>query len=272
MKGIVVVVAGACLLAGCSVSREAGSVPVDATVLAMDAGGWAPGTFAALGDSPIHLGAFASWYGWGGEDFDEETDEVPAGSAYLAVTASTGCRVPEGVEVSRIGTDLIVVFTGGIDREECVRAVGPAAYLAVPADAVSGVTTVNGESLLDPAGPGEVVDFIPLGTGPFDPVAPAEFGTDAFAAFRAGVLAARPAFADDVTGALDKPVPDGKRGFAFAVQGCAVEDVVLVLGPDHVTAEEVPPETPVNCDAAEYYLTTFVVDTDRVPEGATPSD
>ena len=274
MQGIRLVVAGvvACVLAGCSVSREAGSDEVDATLLAMASGGWAPGTFASLSGSPIHLGAFASWYGWGSEDFEETTNEAPAGSAYLAVTGSTGCRAPEGVEVSRVRDDLVVTFTGGVDHEECVRAVGPGAYLAVPADAVAGVRTVNGEPLLDPAGPGEVVDHVPLGTGRFDPVAPAEFGTGALATFRAGVLAARPEHAAEVTAALDRPVPDGQRGFAFVVKGCAVEDVVLVLDPDHLHPEAVEPATPVNCDAQESFLTTFVVETDRVPEGATPSD
>jgi hypothetical protein len=274
VMGIRLMAAGivACVLAGCSVARESGGDEVGATVLAMDAGGWAPGTFAALSDSPIHLGAFASWYGWGAQDFKETTDEAPAGSAYLAVTASTGCRAPEGVEVSRVRDDLVVVFTGGVDHEECVRAVGPGAYLAVPADAVAGVRTVNGEPLLDPAGPGELVDLLPLGTGRFDPVAAAEFGTDALATFRAGVIAARPGHADEVTAALDMPVPDGRRGFAFVVPGCDVEDVVLVVGPDHVKADAAEPGTPVACEVFEYFLATFAIDTDQVPEGATPSN
>jgi hypothetical protein len=272
--GIRLVAAGivAFVLAGCSGPGRAGGDPVNTTVLAMASGGWAPGTFAALSDSPIHLGAFTSWYGWGTEDFEELTDEVPRGSMYLAVTASTGCRAPDGVEVSRNRDDLVVDFTGGVDHEECVRAVGPGAYLAVPADAVAGVRTVNGKPLLDPAGPGELVDHLPLDTGRFDPVTPAEFGTDALATFRAGVIAARPEHAAEVTAALERPVPEGKRGFAFIVEGCSVEDVVLVVGPDHIRAEAVDPETTVACEESEHFLSTFVVDTERVPEGATPSD
>lgn len=276
MQGIRFVVAGvvAFALVSCGVSREAGGgdEEIDATLLAMAAGGWAPGTLAALSASPIHLGAFTSWYGWGDEDFTETADEAPAGSAYLAVTARTGCRAPDGVEVSRAGDDLVVEFTGGVDHEECVRAVGPGAYLAVPADAVAEVRTVNGEPLLDPAGPGELVDLVPLDTGRFDPVGPAEFGTGELATFRAGVIAARPEHAAEVTAALEKPVPDGRRGFAFVVKGCDVKELVLVVGPDHIRADAVEPPTPVNCEETEFFLATFVIDTDRVPERATPSD
>ncbi|GAB1511711.1 hypothetical protein [Actinophytocola sp. KF-1] len=265
-----------CVLAGCAAPaapRGDREQPVEVTVLAMDADGWAPGRFAALSDGPIDLTAFASWYGRGadGADFDEVTGEAPPGSAYLAVTGNTGCRVPEGVEVSRAGDDLRFLFVGGVDRAECVRHIGAAAYLAVPAGAVEGVRTVNGEPLLDPAGPGTLVDVVPLGTGRFDPVPPAEFGTAALGALRAGVLAARPGHAAEVTEALGMPVREGERAFAFVVEGCQVDDVVLVLGPDHVTAEPVDPEVVVTCEVPEHYLTTFTVAADDVPEGATLS-
>ncbi|MDQ3789739.1 MAG: hypothetical protein M3422_21165, partial [Actinomycetota bacterium] len=107
--------------------------------------------------------------------------------------------------------------------------------------------------------------------GRFDPVPPAEFGTEALATLRAGVLAARPDHADEVTEALDRPVGDDERAFAFVVEGCQVADVVLVLGPEHITAEPVEPAVRVNCDEQEYFLTTFTVAEDDVPEGATPS-
>lgn len=266
MTGIVALV-----LAGCTGSREAGDDRLDATVLAMAAGGWAPGGFAALSDSPIHPGAFSSWFGGGNEDYDEVTNNVPAGSAYLAVTASTGCRVPEGVEVSRVRDDLVVHFTGGVDHEECARAVGPGAYLAVPADAVAGVRTVNGESLLDPAGPGELVDFVPLDAGRTDLVDAAEFGTDALATLRAEAIAARPEYTVEVTAALARTVPDGKRGFAFVVRGCPYENVVALVDRDHIRAEPVEPKPTVAGEMFDYCLATFFIDTDRVPKDATPS-
>lgn len=269
-------VALAGVLAGCAATGPVSvpGDPVEVTMLAMAAGGSAPGRYAAVSEDPIHLGAFASWYGRGadGEDFAEVTDEAPPGSAYLAVTDTTGCRVPERVEVTRAGTDLVVRFTGGTDREECVRQVGPGAYLAVPAETVEGVRTVNGKPLLAPAGPGALVENVPLDVGRFDPVTPAEFGTAAADELRTAVIAARPNHAEEVTAALDWTVPPGKRMFAFVVSGCLVEDVVLVLGPDRITAATIRPEIPVDCDAAAYFLTTFVVAADDVPEGATPTN
>lgn len=274
--GSVLSAALACVLAGCTEPvppRSEPERPVEVTVLAMDADGWAPGRYVALSDSPIHLGAFASWYGRGadGAAFDEVTAEAPPGSAYLAVTGNTGCRVPEGITLFRKGDNLRFLFVGGTDLVECVRHIGAGAYLAVPADAVDGVRTVNGEPLRDPAGPGTLVDLVPLGTGRFDPVPPAEFGTGALATLRAGVLAARPHHADEVTGALDRPVREGERAFAFVVEGCQVAEVVLVVGPEHVTAEPVPPAVPVNCEAQEYHLVTFTVDEDEVPSDVTLS-
>ncbi len=44
---------------------------------------------------------------------------TPPGSAYVAFTDSTGCRVPEEIEVHRDGDDLEVVFTGDAERAAC---------------------------------------------------------------------------------------------------------------------------------------------------------
>ncbi|MBB4909550.1 hypothetical protein [Actinophytocola algeriensis] len=274
MKRIRLVAAGAvaCVLAGCTGPAEqqgAPAEPVEVTTLAMDADGWAPGRFAALSESPIHLGAFASWYGRGadGEDFDVVTDTAPPGSAYVAFTGNTGCRVPEGIEVHRDGDDLEVRFTGGTDQEECVRHIGAGVYFAVPEDAVDGVRTVNGDAPRDPAGPGAPVDFVPLGDSGLDPVPPAEFGTDALNVLRTALFTARPDHAEQLSAALDRAVPDGKRTFAFVLSGCAIEGAVLVLGPDHITADGVYPKVPVDCETASHYLATFEVDADDVPNG-----
>lgn len=273
--GLVVAAAIAGVLTGCTESAEPNGDPrrpVEVTTLAMDADGWAPGRFAAVSDKPIHLGAFASWYGRGADSFEEVTDEAPPGSAYLAFASLTGCRVPEGVEVHRDGDDLEVRFVGGTEQDECVRHLGPGVYLAVPADAVDGVRTVNGDPLRAPAGPGELLDFVPLGDSGLDPVPPAEFGTDTFTGTRAALLTARPDHAEQLSAALDRPVPDGRRMFAFVVSGCAIESAVLVLGPDHITVDGVYPKMPVDCEAPSHYLATFAVDADDVPQGATLAD
>jgi hypothetical protein len=60
--------------------------------------------------------------------------------------------------------------------------------------------------------------------------------------------------------------------FAFVVSGCAIEDAVLVLDPDHITVEGIYPKVPVDCEAASHYLATFEVDADDVPRGATLAD
>ena len=71
-----VAVALVCVLAGCAEAGKPVGVPgerVEVTTLAMDAAGSAPGAYAAVSESPVHLGAFTSWYGRGAdaEDFDE---------------------------------------------------------------------------------------------------------------------------------------------------------------------------------------------------------
>jgi hypothetical protein len=269
--GLVVAGAVACVLAGCTGTAEPPGERIDVTTLAMNAGGMATGSFAAISASPIHLGAFASWYGWGADDanFEEVAARAPDGSAYLAVTSQTGCREPEGVEVHRDGDDLAVRFVGGTEHETCERPVGPGAYLALPTGAADGVRTVNGKPLLDPAGPGEPVDFLPLGDSRLDPVMPAEFGTDALNVLRRELFAARPDHAEQLSAALDRPVPDGRRMFAFVVSGCAIESAVLVLGPDHITVDGVYPKMPVDCESASQYLATFEIDADDVPKGIT---
>lgn len=269
--GLVTSAAIACVLTGCTGTAEPPGERIDVTTLAMNAGGMATGSFAAISESPIHLGAFASWYGFGtdGEHFEDVAERAPDGSAYLAVASQTGCREPEGVEITRDGDDLTVRFVGGTEHETCERPVGPGAYLALPAGAADGVRTVNGEPLLAPAGPGEPVDFVPLGDSRLDPVLPAEFRTDGLTVLRRALFAARPDHAEQLSAALDRPVPDGKRVFAFVVSGCAIESAVLVLGPDHITADGVYPKVPVDCGAAAHYLATFEIDADDVPKGMT---
>ncbi|MPZ79619.1 MAG: hypothetical protein GEV28_04140 [Actinophytocola sp.] len=254
------------LLAGCGGGTSGQPRPraeqLSAEVLSFDPGGWAPRRVAALSDAPIHLGAFLSWYG--GADPDAEAPEVTAepDTTYLAATDSTGCRAPETVQVWRTGTDLQVRFVGGADHEECVRAVGPVAYLAVPARQVRGVRTIGGDLPADAAGPGRLTDFVPLGTVRLDPAA-AELGDTAALRDRLAAAGADPG------PALDRPVPAGSRGFAFVLAGCADTAAVLLLGDGRITADLTGGEG-TNCDAAEYYLATFDVDAELVPDGAVP--
>lgn len=229
---------------------------LDVDVVTLDADGSAPGRYAELSASPIDLRAFAGW--WGGAT-DDEPDPVPAraGTTFLAVTDSTGCRVPESVAVTREGDDLVVTFAGGVDRSECYRAVGPIALLGLETSAVHGVRTVNGEIPRRKGGPGQLTHFVELGTGAYNGIAPAELGSAEEMTRRLG----------DEGAVLSEPVPAGRRGFAFVLTGCAETGAVLLVSLEKITADLTGGEN-TNCDAPAYFLATFAISAADVPAGA----
>jgi hypothetical protein len=232
---------------------------LDAEVVRFDPDGSAPGRFAALSDSPVDLRAFAGWYGGATDDEGEPVAAKPD-TTYLAVTDSTGCRTPKSVDVRRVKNDLVVTFTGGTDHQECVRAVGPSAVLALRAADVRGVRTVNGGTPLDPAGPGRLVDFVALPPGSFEGIAPAALGqVDAMATQLSGSA--------DAVAALRKPVPDGHFGFAFVRSGCRATGALLLVSHQLLDADVTGGET-TRCVAPEYFLATFTIASENVPETA----
>lgn len=265
----VVLLATACgTKSGTGTTGTTGSTPTPASgelpaqVLAFQADGSAPGKFAALSEEPIRLDAFAGWFG--GAGWLEKTPEVKAkpDTAYLAVTDSTDCRAPESVQVSRSGNDLAVAFEGGTDHPECVRGVGPLAYLALPADKVAGVETVNGKPLLAAAGPGKLVDLVPLGPLKAHPLAAELPGADSIQAQLRGAGADM----SKIGKALDGELPAGERGFAFLESGCEATGAVLLLSHREINAGLTGEKTA--CVAPEYFLATFTVAAKDVPEGA----
>jgi len=275
MRVVLIGVAVVLLATACGTSRTGTTGPGDTTtpapgaseltaqVLSFDAAGTAPGKYAALSDEPIRLDAFAGWYGGAGS-FDEEPEDDTAkpGSVYLAATDSTGCRTPESVRVTREGDDLRVAFEGGQDHPECVRAVGPVAYLALPADETDGVTTVNGKPLLDAAGPGKLTNFVPLGTIKAHPAA-AELpdrGTLRAQLAGAGVDMTK------VDAVLKGQVPAGQRRFAFLVSGCQATGAVLLLAHQEIDVALTGEKTA--CIAPEYFFATFTAAGEDVPEQA----
>ena len=239
--------------------------PLLVNVVAFDPQGYATKSFVAISTTPIRPQAFASWFaGAGSLQTTADDRPVAPGWTYVAAAASTGCRAPESVEVARAGTDLRVEFAGGIERQECVRAVGPLAVVAVPSKDVRGVRTVNGIAPVAAGGPGQLVDFVPLGTGRITPGA-AELGDTA--ALRAQLAAAGVAMSGAVGTALDRTAGTDERGFAFVLTGCAETSAVLLLAHDKITADLTGGEGTA-CDAPEYFLVTFVAGADHVPEGA----
>jgi hypothetical protein len=235
-----------------------GASELPAKVLSFQADGSAPGGFAAMSEEPIRLDAFAGWFG--GAGWLEKPAEVRAepDTTYLAATDSTGCRAPKSVHVSRAGNDLTVAFEGGTDHPECVRAVGPLAYLALPADKTSGVRTVNGKPLVDPAGPARLTNFVPLGPIKTHPAAVELPDTGTLQAQLAGT-GADMAKVDELRG----QVPAGMRGFAFLVSGCQATSAVLLLARDEIDVDLTGEKTA--CIAPEYFLATFMVAGKDVP-------
>jgi hypothetical protein len=247
---------------------EAG--PLAAEVLAFEPQGYAPRAYAAISTTPIRPDAFAGWFAGAGSLENEPAErKAKPGTTYVAVTASTHCRVPESVEVTRAGTDLRVTFEGGADREECYRAVGPLAVLALPdeqlpGEQLRGVRTVNGAAPVGAGGPGRLADFVPLRAGRL-PAAAAELGDTA--ALRSTLAAAGVDVSGAVATALERTVATGERGFAFVLTGCAETSAVLLIGHDTITADLTGGDGAV-CDAPAYFLATFVADADHVPPRA----
>jgi len=256
---LVVLMVAACGTSAGSPAPRPDAGRLDADVLEFDPDGSAPGRFAALSESPVDFRAFAGWYG-GATDDELEPMATKADTTYVAVTDSTKCRAPTSVGARLVGDDLVVTFAGGVDRPECARGVGPTALLALRSADVRGVRTVNGAAPLDPAGPGTLVDLVELGAGSFDEIAPAALG-------QTEAMAARLTGAADAVAALSKPLPDGHLGFAFVRSGCGETGAVLLVSHKEIDADLTGGENK-RCFAPEYFLATFTIASENVPEAA----
>jgi len=275
MRIRVALLALAAVVAGCGKATPASSPPtpspdrLDAEVLTFDAAAGGSGGTAALSETPLHLGAVRSWDA-GAPDSSPEPVEDRPDTSYLAATADTGCRTPTSVEVWRTGDELEVRFIGGTEPASCAQRRNPFAYLAVADKDVAGVRRVNGLAPMDPAGPGHLLDFVPLGTIRLpNPVTPVVLGTGDTAAITAlrQQLAAT-THLSEVDAALDRPADQRAHQYAFVLPGCEEKGALLLVGANRVWAEPTGPAH-VACIAAEYYLATFEIPIDHVPEGAT---
>lgn len=135
----VLTVLATALIAGCTHQEVQAEATLPTAVIEFDRDGDARTPEAVLADHKIDLRVLT--------DHPEPVLAPPPterARVYLAFAASTGCRVPTGVEVRRSGDDLHVAFTGGVDRPECFRPIGPSAVLELAAADVAGVRTVNG--------------------------------------------------------------------------------------------------------------------------------
>lgn len=71
---------------------------------------------------------------------------------------------------------------------------------------------------------------------------------------------------DDALAALEPP-PDGHRGAAFVLPGCADTGAARTIEGSVVSAELTGGEN-INCDTAVYFLAVFDIPTDDLPEDA----
>jgi hypothetical protein len=231
--------------------------PVPADVLRLEAQEYGRHGVAALSTEAVSLRAFAGWFGRSDQFTSSDDPAVPQpGRTLLAVGGDTGCRLSSGVEVRRVGDDLRVGFTGGTASQTCTRPFGPIALLSVPTDAVAGIRTVNGKAPVAASGPGALTGFVRLESGPSAAVEMGH-GDTALGAQLEGNAEARTA--------LDRPVSPGTRAFAFVLTGCRETGAVLLVDDDRLSAEPSGGEA-VTCYLPEYYLATFELPAQLVPE------
>jgi len=234
--------------------------PVPVEVIEFDPQAYGRPRHAALTTEPVQLRIFAGWYGKAETDDTSGVDRVvpKPGQTLLAVASETGCRLSTGLEVRRVGDDLRVGFTGGTASQTCTRPYGPVALLSVPTAAVVGVRTVDGVAPVAASGPGVLTGFVRLESGPATAV---EIGRGEAA------LAARLERNAEAQAALGRPVRAGTQAFAFVLTGCRDTGAVLLVTYGGMSAEPVGGEG-ITCFLPEYYLATFEVPADRVPEPA----
>ncbi len=259
------------VLAGCG-TESGPSVPppgselLPAEVLAFAAPGANKDIRAVeISDEPILWPEFAGMWG---DQYREKADAPVAGEpgmTYLAVAASTSCRVPLDVRVTRTGPSLSVEFTGGVEPETCAAPYAPSVLLELRSTDMEGVRSVNGLAPAEATEPGELTAFVPLGAGLDLDESASELR---FGPLYGELEAAGANNLPEVAAALDADVPSNFLGLAFVMAGCAETSAVLVI--DHPLRAELTGGEDTNCDAPQYFLATFQVPAEYVPEGAVP--
>ncbi|MEV0648446.1 hypothetical protein AB0I28_24600 [Phytomonospora sp. NPDC050363] len=223
-----------------------------------------PGSIA---DAPIDVALLHGW-NTGTEGGDAEPRDpataldaaAEPGMKYVALSASTGCRLTESVELYlRGGNELVARFEGGEDHQECVRAHDAYAQFAVPAEQVAGALYVEGAKPVAPEGPGVLSHFVPLGVldASAAGIEPIRLGGDTGGELREALLTA---------GAADEPLrealadpPADYGGLAFVLDGCAEDGAKLLLGPRVISAE-LTGDDDADCEVPAWFLAVFTVE------------
>ncbi|GLZ79848.1 hypothetical protein Afil01_46550 [Actinorhabdospora filicis] len=231
-----------------------------------------PGTFS---DAPVDPDVVRGWLAAkSGAGISEPRAPKPAtpaeeGMAYVAVSRTTGCQKTDKAELRRQGDELISVFTGtGSVPGECVRAYTAYAQFAVPKASVTGVKKIDGQPVVDAAGPGKQIAFVPIAGLDETRFAPVFLRDDKAKSLREEFVAHGASESDVVV--LDEPTPAGKERVAYLLDGCAEKKARLLVSPTVLQAELVR-DTTIDCDGNVRFLVVFELDAKDVPQGAMPA-
>jgi hypothetical protein len=214
--------------------------------------------------------AIAAWLGWYevvspalAADLRAALEqwESPDRSRVLIALPALGCGEDEARLVVD-GSDLSVDLTGGADIR-CAVAVQFATMFAVDAAALPADLTLQGEPVPDQIGPGRLVVFEPAGISPPPSTDAVILDGGTVDAWLAGLAEA----GIDVSVPVRAAVAEAgghERIVAAALQGCAEKSAELVIGPGGELRVELEANDIV-CDAAETFVTAFVVPTELLP-------
>jgi len=222
----------------------------------------------AMSDTPIDVALLRGWRtdatGGDTEPRDPATAlnaaDVP-GMTYVALSASTYCRLSDTAELFLRGTDLVVQFGGGEDHQECARQYEAYVQFAVPEAEVATVVTVGGTAPVDPDGPAVLTHFVPLGVldGEAGDIKPTRFGWGAAPAMREDLIAVGAEDSGELREALPDEADEDSTALAFVLDGCAEDGAKLVLTPSVISAELTGGEG-TDCESASWFLAVFTVE------------
>ncbi|MFD0560519.1 hypothetical protein FB566_3826 [Stackebrandtia endophytica] len=277
----------AALLLGCSSTEEpSAGDEITADVVMLENDPVLPLPPPAISPDPVDPGLVAGWIAADlGGDADPrprdpagvELPEAEPGKSYVFAAVATSCLPARGASLWRDGDALNVVMDVPDEDVDCVAPNHAQVQLAVDSDLVAGVTTVNGDPVVDPMGPAKPVTEIPVGEL-FDDwthlvkVAPVEITApgDADPILDALTETGEADNLDEITAAVTEPVPDDTRRFAFLTRGCPGDDTILVVAADVVAAERVGPGRSGCSDVEQFTVAVFDVPADRLTTGTRP--
>lgn len=222
----------------------------------------------ATSDSPIDVALLHAWRtdatGGDAEPRDPNTaldaPDVP-GMTYVALSASTYCRVSDTAELFLRGTDLVVQFGGGEDHQECARQYNAYVQFAVPEAEAATAVTVGGSRPVGPDGPAVLTHFVPLGVldAGAAGIEPTRFGWGAAPKMREDLIAVGTEDSGELREALPDEQDEDSTALAFVLSGCAEDGAKLVLTPSVISAELTGGED-TDCESASWFLAVFTVE------------